>query len=218
MFTRFDRGRILIMNSYIIVGTDTNVGKTVFSAALVGALGCAYWKPVQAGLEGETDSQIVARLSGVSPNLILPEAYRLQHPVSPHLAAHADGIEIDIKNLNPPTEIKNTIIELAGGVMVPWSNKILSIDIIETWKLPVIVVARTTLGTINHSLLTLEALRKRNIFIHGVAFVGDESSGAQLAISEFGKTRILGRLPWLDLLTREALCVAFSKNFDQRDF
>ena len=206
------------MSSYIIVGTDTNVGKTVFSAALVSSLGCAYWKPVQAGLEGETDSQVVARLSGVSGDLILPEAYRLQHPVSPHLAARADGIEIDINNLNPPLEIKNTIIELAGGVMVPWSDKILSIDIIERWRLPVIVVARTTLGTINHSLLTLEALRKRNILLHGVAFVGDESSGAQLAVSEFGGTRVLGRLPWLDLLTREALLAAFLKNFNQRDF
>ena len=206
------------MNSYIIVGTDTNVGKTVFSAALVSALGYAYWKPVQAGLEGETDSQVVARLSGVSGDLILPEAYRLQHPVSPHLAARADGIEIDTNNLNPPLEIKNTIIELAGGVMVPWSDKILSIDIIERWRLPVIVVARTTLGTINHSLLTLEALRKRNILLHGVAFVGDESSGAQLAVSEFGGTRVLGRLPWLDLLTREALLAAFLKNFNQRDF
>lgn len=206
------------MNSYIIVGTDTNVGKTVFSAALVSGLGCAYWKPVQAGLEGETDSQVVARLSGVSGDLILPEAYRLQHPVSPHLAARADGIEIDINNLNPPLEIKNTIIELAGGVMVPWSDKILSIDIIERWRLPVIVVARTTLGTINHSLLTIEALKKRNILLHGVAFVGDESSGAQLAVSEFGGTRVLGRLPWLDLLTREALLAAFLKNFNQRDF
>ncbi|MFM8858500.1 MAG: dethiobiotin synthase [Methylocystis sp.] len=206
------------MNSYIIVGTDTNVGKTVFSAALVGALGCAYWKPVQAGLEGETDSQIVARLSGVSPNLIMPEAYRLHQPVSPHLAACADGIEIDVKNLRPPSEITNTIIELAGGVMVPWTDRALSIDIIAQWRLPVILVARTALGTINHSLLTLEALKSRNILIHGVAFVGTEATGAQHAVASFGKIRVLGRLPWLNMLTRESLQAAFLEHFNQKDF
>lgn len=206
------------MSSYVIVGTDTNVGKTVFSAALVSALGCAYWKPVQSGLEGETDSQVVARLSSVSSDLILPEAYRLQNPLSPHLAARADGIEIDINNVNPPSGIKNTIIELAGGVMVPWTDQILSIDILVRWRLPVIVVARTALGTINHSLLTLEALRMRNILIHGVAFIGAEAAGAQHAVAEFGKTRILGRLPWLDFLTRESLNAAFLTHFNQKDF
>ncbi len=206
------------MASYVIVGTDTNVGKTVFSAALVNALGCAYWKPVQSGLEGETDSQVVARLSGVSSNLILPEAYRLQNPVSPHLAARADGIEIDANNISPPLGVKNTIIELAGGVMVPWTDQILSIDIIARWRLPVIVVARTALGTINHSLLTLEALKSRNIPIHGVAFIGAEAIGAQNSVAEFGKIRILGRLPWLDFLTRESLQAAFLMHFDQKDF
>lgn len=161
---------------------------------------------------------MVARLSGVSSNLILPEAYRLQNPVSPHLAARADGIEIDANNISPPLSVKNTIIELAGGVMVPWTDQILSIDIIARWRLPVIVVARTALGTINHSLLTLDALKSRKIPIHGVAFIGAEAIGAQHSVAEFGKIRILGRLPLLDLLTRESLQAAFLTHFDQKDF
>ena len=144
--------------AFVIVGADTNVGKTVFAAALADALGAHYWKPVQAGLTPETDSQTVARLGGLSPDRIVPEAWRLPTPASPHIAARAAGVKIDVAALHPPQDIAHVIIETAGGVMVPLTEDFLTIDLLARWRLPTILVARTELGTINHSLLTLEAL------------------------------------------------------------
>ncbi len=204
--------------AFVIVGTDTNVGKTVFSAALVGALGASYWKPVQAGLEDETDSQAVARLSGAAPARILPEAWRLKLPASPHIAARAEGVEIDPAKLVPPTVDGPLVIETAGGVMVPLTDDVTTIDLLARWRLPVIVVARTALGTINHSLLTIEALRRRDIPIHGAAFMGDEQKAPQETIARLGAIRALGRLPRIDPLTRETLGAAFAASFSLGDF
>lgn len=181
--------------AFVIVGTDTGVGKTVFSAALVGALGASYWKPVQAGLDEETDSQGVARLSGASPARIVPEAWRLRLPASPHIAARTEGVEIDTSHLAPPRIAGPLIIETAGGVMAPLTDDVLTIDLLARWRLPVVLVARTSLGTINHSLLTIEALRRRDLPIHGVAFVGDEAAGPQETIVRMGSVKALGRLP-----------------------
>lgn len=204
--------------TFVIAGTDTDVGKTIVSAAIVGALGACYWKPVQAGLEGETDSQTVARLSGVSPSCILPEAWRLRLPASPHIAARAEGVEIDPARLNPPQCDRPLIIEMAGGVMVPLTYQFLSIDLLARWRLPVILVARTALGTINHSLLTIEALRRRAIAIHGVAFVGGEEIEPQRTIASLGDVRILGRLPQISPLTKETLRAAFDESFRREGF
>ncbi|CAJ0891103.1 dethiobiotin synthetase [freshwater sediment metagenome] len=204
--------------AFVIVGTDTNVGKTAFSAALVGALDAFYWKPVQSGLEDETDSQTVARLSGVAPARILPEAWRLKLPASPHIAARAEGVEIDAEGLIPPKVDGPLVIETAGGVMVPLTDHVLTIDLLARWRLPVVLVARTSLGTINHSLLTLEALRRRDIPIHGVAFIGEEQKAAQETIARLGGVRALGRLPRLDPLTRETLRDAFAAAFSLSDF
>lgn len=194
---------------FVIVGTDTDVGKTVVSAALVGALNACYWKPVQSGLEGETDSQIVARLSGAPAAHIFPEAWRLRRPASPHLAARDEGVEIDAAALNPPPCDGPLIIETAGGVLTPLSDRALTIDVLERWRLPVVLVARTRLGTINHSLLTLEALRRRGISIAGIIFVGDADADAQHSIETIGGARILGRLPKLDPLNKKTLGAAF---------
>jgi dethiobiotin synthetase len=206
------------MNAFVVAGTGTGVGKTVFSAALAGALCAAYWKPVQAGLDVETDSQIVARLAGLEPERILPEAFRLGTPASPHLAARLDGIAIVPDTLDPPSAPRPLVIETAGGVMTPLTLQTTNADILARWRLPVIVVARTTLGTINHSLLTLEALRRRGAPVLGVAFIGEEVTEAQGAIAHMGETRILGRLPQLSPLTRETLAAAFAAGFDKRDF
>ncbi|KAF0132334.1 MAG: Dethiobiotin synthase [Methylocystaceae bacterium] len=195
---------------FVIVGTDTDVGKTVVSAALVGALNACYWKPVQSGLDGETDSQTVARLSGAAADRIFPEAWRLRRPASPHLAARDEGVEIDAAALNPPPCDAPLIIETAGGVLTPLSDRALTIDVLERWRLPVILVARTRLGTINHSLLTLEALRRRGISIAGIIFVGDADADAQHSIETIGGARILGRLPKLDPLNKKTLGAAFS--------
>ncbi len=202
----------------VIVGTDTGVGKTVFSAALVSALNAFYWKPVQAGLDGETDSQCVARLAGASPARILAEAWRLKLPASPHLSARAEGVEIDPSRLAPPDVDGTLVIETAGGVMTPLTDRALTIDLLARWRLPTVLVARTALGTINHSLLTIEALRRRDIPIEGVVFVGDEEREPQRTIARMGAVRALGRLPRLDPLSTASLRTAFDAAFSHADF
>lgn len=203
---------------FVIVGTDTDVGKTVVSAAIVAALDAYYWKPVQSGLDGETDSQTVARLSGAPDDRIFAEAWRLRRPASPHLAARDEGVEIDAAALNPPQCDGPLVIETAGGVMTPLSARALTIDLLERWRLPVILVARTRLGTINHSLLTLEALRRRAIPMAGIVFSGDADADAQHAIEMIGGARILGRLPRIDPLNQKTLRAAFDAAIDRDAF
>lgn len=197
----------------VVAGTDTGIGKTVFAAGLACALGASYWKPVQAGLEGETDSTFAARMGA----RILPEAYRLSRPMSPHLAAAWDGIEIDADGLAVP-DADPLVIEAAGGVLSPLSDRCLFADLMKRWNLPVVLCARTTLGTINHSLLSLEALWARGIAVLGLAFIGDANEASERSICEFGKIKRLGRLPWIDALSAQSLAQAFGANFDLRDF
>ena len=187
----------------VVTGTDTGVGKTVAAAALAWRLGASYWKPVQAGLDEETDSEAVARLAGVE---ILPEAYRLTTPCSPHRAAEIDGVAIDPDRLTPPAG--RLVIEGAGGALVPLTRDLVYADLFARWELPVVVVARTTLGTINHSLLTIEALRARSIWVGGVLFSGDAMPDSEATICAMGKVRSLGRIPVLDPLTPETLRAA----------
>src|SRR5882724_11217983 len=170
----------------IVAGTDTGIGKTVFSAALAGHLGAIYWKPIQAGLSEETDSQAVLRLSGLSEARILPELYRLKTPASPHLAAEIDGIAIDPQALVLPNTDGPLVVEAAGGLLVPLTRKITYIDVMAKWRAPVVLCARTTLGTINHTLLSIEALRARNIPLLGVAFIGDENADSERIIVDMG--------------------------------
>lgn len=128
----------------VATGTDTGIGKTVFSAGLANLLGATYWKPVQAGLEGETDTQLVARLGCLSPDQIVPELYCLRTPASPHLSAELDGVRIDTDSLHVPDNGKRPlVIEGAGGLMVPLTQNILYIDVFERWRLPVILCAST---------------------------------------------------------------------------
>lgn len=201
------------MTRFVITGTDTGIGKTVFSAALAGATSTRYWKPVQAGLEEETDSETVARLAHVA---IVPEAYRLVTPASPHLAAEIDGVAIDPDRLTPPEGA--LIVEGAGGVLVPVTRTLLYADLFARWQIPVIVCARTSLGTINHSLLTIEALKSRRVPIHGIAFLGDTMPDSETIIPQISGVRRLGRLPRLDPLTPESLAAAFRSNFNVADF
>jgi dethiobiotin synthetase len=198
----------------VVAGTDTNIGKTVFAAALTRALDGIYWKPIQAGLEGETDSDTVRRLSGLSDDRILPEAYLLKTPASPHFAAERDSIVIDATRLTPPETSRPLIIEPAGGLAVPLTRKLLQIDLLAQWTLPVILCAATKLGTINHSMLSIEALKRRSIPILGVAFIGAENADSQRTICEMGGVEMLGRLPHLDPLTPSTLTEAFSASFN----
>jgi len=203
---------------FVIAGTDTGVGKTVFASALVDALSACYWKPVQAGLEPETDTDCVARLSGASASRLLPEAYRLRTPASPHYAARLDGRVIDAAALTPPDCAAPLIVETAGGVLSPLTRETPTADVLALWRIPVILVGRTSLGAINHALLSIEALRRRAIPLHGFVFCGDENIETQETIVDMGKLRSLGRLPPLAPLTRETLRGAFAQAFDIGDF
>lgn len=196
------------MKGYIVTGTDTDVGKTVFAAGLAQAMKAAYWKPAQAGLEGETDSQAVARLAPAAQ--VLAEAYRLATPCSPHEAARVDGVTIADNALSLPQTDRPLVVEGAGGVLVPYREDLLAADLFARWGLPAIVVARTTLGTISHTLLSIEALRARGIDVAGVAFSGDEEPVAEGAITRIAKVPHLGRLPRLDPLTAKTLADAFA--------
>lgn len=206
------------MTGYVVTGTDTGIGKTVFAAALAGALDTAYWKPVQAGLDGETDSQVVQRLSGLGPDRILPEAYRLVLPASPHRAAEAEGIAIDPDALVLPSTTRPLVVEGAGGPLVPLTRRRLFADVFAAWGLPVILCARTSLGTINHTLLAIEALSRRGIALHGVAFIGEANEDSEQIIADLGGTRRLGRLPHLPDVTPATLKAAFAAAFTLDDF
>jgi len=203
---------------FIVTGTDTGVGKTVFSAALTAALDGCYWKPVQAGRDDGTDAEAVARLAGLNADRVFPEAYCLTTPCSPHLAAAIDGVEIDPARLALPDGSRPLIIEGAGGALVPLTRSLVYADLFCRWGLPVIIVARTTLGTINHSLLTIEALRRRQIMVHGVAFVGEENADSEAIICQLGRVKRLGRLERLPTLDSASLAQAFASGFDVVDF
>ncbi|HEY2011328.1 MAG TPA: dethiobiotin synthase [Rhizomicrobium sp.] len=198
---------------FVVTGTDTNIGKTVFSAGLCGFLGLRYWKPVQSGLDGATDSDVVAEFSGVE---IVPEAYRLKLPASPHQAAAEEGAEIDPDALIPPDG--PLVIEGAGGLMVPLTRETLFIDVFARWRIPLILCARTRLGTINHTLLSIEAIQTRGIPLVGVAFIGEANEESERIIAEIGKVKRLGRLPVIDPLTPGRLGGVFAKTFERQDF
>jgi dethiobiotin synthetase len=203
----------------VVTGTDTEIGKTIFAAGLADLLGAAYWKPIQAGLEGETDSSVVARLGGLSGDRIVSELYRLRTPASPHHAAAIDGVRIDADALVvPDTGERRLVIESSGGLMVPLNANSLYIDVFARWRIPVVLCARTALGTINHSLLSIEALRHREIELLGIAFVGDSNPESERAICEIGNVPRLGRLPRLSPLTKDTLRAAFAASFNSADF
>ncbi|RXH24323.1 dethiobiotin synthase [Bradyrhizobium zhanjiangense] len=203
----------------IVTGTDTGIVKTVFSAGLAQLLGASYWKPIQAGLDGETDSQIVARLGRLPADRIVPESYRFRAPASPHFSAEVDGVRIDVESLHvPDVGERPLVIEGAGGLMVPLRRVALYIDIFERWRLPVVLCASTALGTINHSLPSIEALRKRHIIILGMAFIGERNAETESAICDMGRVRWLGRLPWLSPLAPDRLQAVFKGAFIANDF
>ena len=196
---------------FVVTGTDTDIGKTVFAAGLCGFLGLRYWKPVQAGVPG--DRETVAALAGVET---LPEAWRLKLPASPHQSAAEEGVTIDPDALMPPDG--DVVIEGAGGLMVPLTRQTLFIDVFARWRIPVILCARTALGTINHTLLSIAAIRARAIPLQGVAFIGDANLESEAIIAELGQVKRLGRMPPVKPLTRENLRAVFAANFDAKDF
>ncbi|EZP55576.1 MULTISPECIES: dethiobiotin synthase [Sphingomonas] len=201
----------------VVTGTDTDIGKTVFAAGLAAALGATYWKPVQAGFDpaGDGDGDVVRRL-GVTR--VLPEAYRLATPCSPHRAAAIDGVTIDPARLALPSVDGTLVVEGAGGVLVPLAGDRLYADQFAAWQAPVVLVARTALGTINHSLLSIEALRHRGVPILGIAFVGEPEEDSEATIAAIGRVRRLGRLGRVAPLDAATLAQAFAAGFRPEDF
>ena len=207
---------------FVITGTDTDAGKTVFCAALMLGLEKAhYWKPLQSGVSDGVDTKTVQVLTGLPPERFFPEAYIFSEPLSPHRAAELDGVEIEMDRLSLdaiPKADGPLIIEGAGGLMVPVTRKNLQINLYKSWQIPVVLVARTGLGTINHTLLSVEALKARGIPIHGIAFTGEDNPDNIKTIAAFSGVKVLGRLPRLENLNAATLKSAFAGNFSAGDF
>jgi dethiobiotin synthase len=199
------------MRGIFVTGTDTGIGKTVVSASLVCALrkneDVCYWKPIQTGIEEDDDTKTVEKLANCAPQEIFDKGFRLEKPLSPHLSAKLANVEITIEKVLRFLEKDERfwIVEGAGGVFVPLNETELMIDLIKALDLPVLIVARSALGTINHTLLTLEALRGRNLKIHGVIMNGEANEENRKAIEHFGKTRVLAQMPKFEKLEFESL-------------
>jgi len=204
--------------TYIVTGTDTGIGKTTVAAMLTLALDACYWKPIQSGTQEETDRQRIQALTALSDDRFLPESYVLSAPLSPHRAAELEGTEIDPKALVIPVSDRNLIVEGAGGLMVPLTRGKLQIDLFAAWMAPIILCARTGLGTINHTLLSIEALRRRNMSLHGLIFIGDHNADNIRTIVEFSGVQLLGHVPLLARVDRAALLSVFAAGFRIKDF
>jgi dethiobiotin synthetase len=208
------------MTGYFVTGTDTNVGKTVLSSLLVAALDAVYWKPVQTGAREGTDRESVRQWSEATEERLPLERYRFDPPVSPHLASREAGIQIALDTFAFPKAPagRKWIVEGAGGVMVPLNERDMMRDLMQRIGFPVIIAARTSLGTINHTLLTLGALSEARVPICGVVLVGDENAENRLAIEHYGRVRVIGHIPILEHIDRTALLDVYEKDFDHRAF
>ena len=188
---------------FFVTGIGTNVGKTIVSAILSESLKATYWKPVQAGDIDNSDSIKVNRLTSKDV-IVLDEKYRLNTPASPHLAAEIDGITIQLSDFSLPSVDGNLIVEGAGGLMVPMNNQgDLYIDLIQKFNLPVILVSMHYLGSINHTLLSIEALKSRNIQIEGIVYVGDENLATEKIILQKTNIRMIARIPLTEIISSD---------------
>jgi dethiobiotin synthetase len=211
-----------MLRGLFVTGTDTNVGKTVVAAALLHryrrAAPLRYWKPIQTGIEQDDDTAEVRRLGACRPDEVLAGGWRLRDPVSPHLAAERSGMTIHLRPLIDLILAEPAgagwIVEGAGGALVPVNGSETTADLMMMLGLPVVVVARTALGTINHTLLTLEALRRRSLRVAGVVMVGSPDADNRAAIERYGRVSVLGEMPTFDPLTAERLAAWAGSELD----
>jgi dethiobiotin synthetase len=201
-----------------ITGTDTGVGKTVLSALLVASLNRRYWKPIQTGAVEGTDRESVMKLAEVPQERTHPEAFLFDPPLSPHLAAEQQGTRIDLEAIHRPEDPEPIIIEGAGGVLVPINEQVLMLDLMRQLDARIIIATRTTLGTINHSLLTIAAIRNARLEVGGVVMVGHENSDNRQAIERYGNVAVVGTVPWLDSINAGTLRRLFQRHFDRLAF
>jgi dethiobiotin synthetase len=205
--------------SVFVTGTDTNIGKTMLSALLVAALDGVYWKPIQTGAREGTDRQTVIKLAEIPEERTLPECYCFDPPVSPHLASEASGVRIDLERIRPPGDVGSPVIaEGAGGILVPINDSQLMLDVARHIGFPIVIASRTALGTINHTLLTVRALLCAKLPIKGVVMIGDRNRDNERSVEHFASVPIVGRIPWLDKINREALLQVFRAHFDTAYF
>jgi dethiobiotin synthetase len=190
------------MKNFFITGTDTDIGKTLVAAILtLAARGC-YWKPIQSGTSHSlSDQEQIKQWTGLPDNHFFNSCYSFKAPLSPDQAAHLENTQIDLSTCQTPNTSQTLIVEGAGGVLVPLNPRNQMVDLIKKVGLPVILVARGTLGTINHTLLSIEALRYRQIPIHGVVFNGELNLENQIAIESWGKVKTLCHIPVFNQIT-----------------
>ncbi len=192
--------------AFWVLGTDTGIGKTLTSALLALKLKAHYWKPIQTGYKTERDSLFVRQATGLPTRHFFPERFLLKEPLSPYQAAKLEGLRIDLEDFSPPPgEYKHLIIEAAGGVMVPLNERDLFIDLIQGFGLPTLLVAKSGLGTLNHSLLTIEALRNRGIEILGLVLNGPKNRANKKTLELFSGLPVLFEIEPLPGLTPKNL-------------
>lgn len=202
-----------MQHRYFVTGIGTDVGKTVVSAILCTAYDAAYWKPVQSGTIESRDSETVKSLA---PQVqIVTECFLLKEPLSPHAAAAREGLSIELDSLELPNLVENLIVEGAGGILVPINLKAETYaDCAVKWGLETIIVSKHYLGSINHTLLTIELLKSKGIRIKGLVFVGDENRETEEIIQQFSGLKVLGRVPMTDQLS-EAFIREQAKQFHE---
>ncbi len=193
------------MKKYFVTGIGTDIGKTVVAAILTEALEADYWKPIQAGELENSDSMKVKALVSNSKSQFHKESYTLQTAASPHYAAALEQIEIQLDQIKLPQTSNNLIVEGAGGLFVPLNKDTLIIDLIERLALPVVLVSQNYLGSINHTLLSIEALQKRGIAIEGIIFNGKKTAATEDFIINYTQIKKIGNLDWIPKLSKEAI-------------
>lgn len=206
------------MSDLFVTGTDTGVGKTLLSSLLVAALDRDYWKPIQTGCSEGTDRATVLQQAGISPDRAHPEACLFDPPVSPHLAAQWKGMEIDLKSIKRPATENALIIEGAGGILVPINSESFMLDLARHLNTPLIIASRTALGTINHTLLTIAAIRNARLPIAGVVMIGSQNTDNRDSIERYGTVPVIGWIPLLNRIDGETLRSVFNVHFDRRAF
>ena len=202
---------------FFITGTDTGVGKTFFSSILMKKYNFDYWKPIQTGKFIENDTFYIKQNIGIEKNRLHKPIYSFKKPLSPHLASNYEKISINMKKIKKPNSDRPLIIEGAGGILVPLNKKNLLIDLIKKFKFPVIVVSKSILGTINHTLMTLEILKKNKINIFGVILnnIKNKKEGYQNAksIEDFGNIKVLGQISSINNITKKKIETLSKKKF-----
>jgi dethiobiotin synthetase len=201
---------------YIIAGIGTEIGKTFISSILTEALQADYWKPIQSGALDFTDTDTVKSLISNSKTIFHPETYRLNQPMSPHAAAAIDGVKIELSQFELPQTDNHLIVELAGGIMVPLNDQETNLDLIKKLNIPVILISKNYLGSINHTLLSVEILKLNNIPIKGLIFNGERNNSSEDFILNYTKLACLGRTNFEEIINKNVVITyadQFMNNF-----